>query len=84
MKITVIIPQIEETTSMLAEWIVKLKSTANKNKHCKSKSNADAIIDYVFVSKEAIYVLCYETITDEVNGMLPSDHYPIYIEYDLI
>ena len=43
-KITVTIPIIEDKTSTVAEWIVKLYKTQNKKPNCISKSRADATI----------------------------------------
>lgn len=44
---------------------------------------ADVTLDYIFVSPEGINVSDYRVITDEANGMLPSDHYPVLIEYQI-
>lgn len=44
---------------------------------------ASALLDYIFVSRESIAVSYYKVITDKENGMLPSDHYPIYMEYQV-
>jgi endonuclease/exonuclease/phosphatase family metal-dependent hydrolase len=43
-----------------------------------------SVIDYAFVSKENIRVSEYRVITEEANGMQPSDHYPLIIEYTLL
>ncbi len=42
------------------------------------------VIDYAFVSSVKIKVTKYGVITEERNGMLPSDHYPVVIEYSLV
>lgn len=41
---------------------------------------ASTLMDYIFVSEDSIDVSSYKVITDEENGMLPSDHFPVYIE----
>lgn len=43
-----------------------------------------SVIDYAFVSEERIAVSHYRVITEEMNGMQPSDHYPLIIEYTLL
>lgn len=45
--------------------------------------NAASLIDFVFVSPYNITVDKYRVVTEKENGMLPSDHYPLYIEYRL-
>lgn len=42
---------------------------------------ASTYIDYAFVSQQNIAVSHYRVITEEMNGMLPSDHYALVIEY---
>lgn len=44
---------------------------------------ADVTLDYIFVTPENINVSDYRVITDEANGVLPSDHYPVLIEYKI-
>lgn len=40
-------------------------------------------LDYIFVSSKHMSVLNYKVITDKANGILPSDHYPVYIKYQI-
>ena len=40
-------------------------------------------LDYIFVSKQGIEVSFFRVITEEVGGMLPSDHYPLIAEYTI-
>ncbi len=42
-----------------------------------------SVIDYAFVSEENINVSSYRVITEEANGMQPSDHYPLIIESNI-
>ena len=46
--------------------------------------SASSYIDYAFVSAKNIAVSHYRVITEEVNGMLPSDHYALVIEYSVL
>jgi len=41
-------------------------------------------LDYIFVSGQRIAVSHYRVITEKANGVLPSDHYPLVIEYSLV
>ncbi len=40
------------------------------------------IIDYVFV-RNIDEVVSFKTVTDKVEGMFPSDHYPVIAEFDI-
>jgi len=43
-----------------------------------------SVIDYAFVSKENINVVHYQVITEDANGIQPSDHNPVLIEYTVL
>ena len=45
---------------------------------------ASTYIDYAFVSQQNIVVSHYRVITEKMNGMLPSDHYALIIEYQVL
>ena len=45
---------------------------------------ASTYIDYAFVSQKNIAVSHYRVITEQMNGMLPSDHYALVIEYSVL
>ena len=40
-------------------------------------------LDYIFVSQKQVEVSYFRVITEEVGGMLPSDHYPLVAEYTI-
>ncbi len=42
------------------------------------------IIDFIFVSKAHMIVDSYEVCDEQINGMQPSDHYPIFAKYFII
>ena len=48
-----------------------------------SYGKVSEILDYIFVSEDSIDVSVYKVICDKENGMLPSDHYPVYIEFQI-
>lgn len=41
-------------------------------------------IDYIFLSKKGVVVKKYAVITDSNNCKYPSDHFPIYVEFELV
>lgn len=43
--------------------------------------SSSTYIDFAFVSQQNIAVSHYRVITEPMNGMLPSDHYALIIEY---
>lgn len=44
---------------------------------------ANVTLDYIFVSPKHMRVTDYRVITDKANGILPSDHYPVYVKYQI-
>lgn len=70
-------------TSQLADSAkVAQKSEEHFTFHNYGKSST--FIDYAFVSSKNIAVSEYRVITEEMNGMLPSDHYALVIEYQVL
>lgn len=47
-------------------------------------SSANVTLDYIFVTPDKIEISFYKVISDRENGMFPSDHFPVYIEYNLL
>lgn len=45
--------------------------------------SGNKVIDYIFVKKDICDIYEYRVDTSEPNGIQPSDHYPVYIQYDL-
>lgn len=41
----------------------------------------DHIIDYLFIKNGTLAVRSYKVCNEQIDGGLPSDHYPIYVEY---
>lgn len=41
------------------------------------------VVDYAFVSPQSIEVLDYRVVLEKENGMLPSDHAPVLIQYSI-
>lgn len=41
-------------------------------------------IDYIFLSKKAIEVKKYAVLTDSANCKYPSDHFPVFVEFEII
>jgi len=58
------------------------KSEQHYTFHNYGKSST--YIDYAFVSQKNIAVSHYRVITEEMNGMLPSDHYALVIDYRVL
>lgn len=59
----------------------KVALSAEESHTYHNYGSASAVIDYIFVDTKNISVDSYKVITDKENGMLPSDHYPLCIEY---
>lgn len=72
----------EMVTAQMADSS-NIAHTAKKSFTFHNYGQADGLIDFIFVSPETIHVSDYKVITDEENGMLPSDHYPVYIKYEI-
>ncbi|MBE6598032.1 MAG: endonuclease/exonuclease/phosphatase family protein [Ruminococcaceae bacterium] len=62
----------------------EIAETAERRSTYHNYGKSAARIDYAFVSSENIEVLHYRVITEKMNGMLPSDHYALLIEYDVL
>ena len=61
---------------------VAQKSEQHYTFHNYGKSST--YIDFAFVSRNTIAVSHYRVITEKMNGMLPSDHYALIIEYRVL
>ena len=70
-------------TAQLADS-AKVAQTAEEHYTFHNYGKASTFIDYAFVSRQNIVVSHYRVITEEVNGMLPSDHYALIIEYSVL
>ncbi len=70
-------------TSLLADSS-KLAQTADDHYTYHNYGNASTYIDYAFVSKKNVAVSKYDVITEAYNDTLPSDHYALIIEYNVL
>ena len=61
----------------------KIAKTAEDSYTYHKYGEKQSYLDYIFVSDQLMDVSYFEVITEEVNGTLPSDHYPLYIAYTL-
>ncbi len=62
----------------------EIAKTAERRSTYHNYGKSAARIDYAFVSSQNIEVSHYQVITEKMNGMLPSDHYALLIEYDIL
>ena len=70
-------------TAQLADS-AKVAQTAEEHYTFHNYGKSSTYIDYAFVSQKNIAVSHYRVITEEMNGMLPSDHYALVIEYQFM
>ncbi len=70
-------------TAQLADS-AKIAQTSEEHYTFHNYGNASTYIDFAFVSRQNIAVSHYRVITEEMNGMLPSDHYALIIEYSVL
>ena len=58
--------------------------TENVGKTFISENDPSVVetIDFCFV-RNVSYVERYRVVTDKINGAYPSDHFPVYVEYEL-
>ncbi len=62
----------------------KVAQKAERHYTFHNYGKASTYIDYAFVSPQNVAVSHYRVITEEMNGMLPSDHYALLIEYQFL
>lgn len=62
----------------------KVAQKAERHYTFHNYGKASTYIDYAFVSPQNVAVSHYRVITEEMNGMLPSDHYALIIEYQFL
>ncbi len=58
----------------------KVTSTSHTYK-ASAEESASLTIDFHFINTKLSAVLKYHVCTDQIEGDVPSDHYPVYIEY---
>lgn len=69
-------------TAKLAD-AAKIAKTVEDSYTYHKYGEKQSYLDYIFVSEKHMEASYFRVITDEVNGMLPSDHYPLIMEYTL-
>ena len=62
----------------------KVAQKAEQHYTFHNYGKSSTYIDYAFVSRQNIVVSHYRVITEKMNGMLPSDHYALIIEYQVL
>ena len=79
-------PQSEVYKIVTAQLADSAKIAQKSEEHYTfhNYGKASTFIDYAFVSQKNIAVSHYRVITEEMNGMLPSDHYALIIEYNVL
>ena len=76
-----------EVYSMVTAQLADSSNVAQKAERHYTFHNygsASTYIDFAFVSRNSIAVSHYKVITEKMNGMLPSDHYALIIEYRVL
>ena len=72
-----------ETYKIVTEQLLDAAETAEVSEKSFTYIGSKKTIDFIFVSPEKIDVLNYRVITRIENGRVPSDHYPIIMEYNI-
>ena len=62
----------------------KVAQKAERHYTFHNYGSSSSYIDYAFVSAQNIAVSHYRVITEKMNGMLPSDHYAVMIDYQVM
>ena len=62
----------------------KVAQKAEQHYTFHNYGKSSTYIDYVFTSQQSIAVSHYRVIIEPMNGMLPSDHYALVIEYRVL
>lgn len=70
-------------TDMLADSS-RIAQKAETHYTFHNYGSSSTYIDFVFVSQKNIAVSHYRVITEAYNGMLPSDHYALITEYNVL
>jgi endonuclease/exonuclease/phosphatase family metal-dependent hydrolase len=70
-------------TAQLADS-AKIAQKAEEHYTYHGNGSSSTYIDFAFVSAKNIAVSHYRVITEKMNGMLPSDHYALVIEYQVL
>ena len=76
-------PQSKVYSMVTAQLADSAKIAQKSEEHYTYHGNGSSstYIDFAFVSAQNIAVSHYRVITEKMNGMLPSDHYALVIEY---
>lgn len=61
-----------------------IAQTAERSHTYHNYGKSSTYIDFIFVSRQSIAVSHYRVVTEKANDMLPSDHYPLVIEYSVL
>lgn len=61
-----------------------IAQTAERSHTYHNYGKSSTYIDFIFVSRQSIAVSHYRVVTEKANDMLPSDHYPLVIEYSIL
>ena len=70
-------------TAQLADS-ARIAQKAEEHYTYHGNGSSATYIDFAFVSANNIAVSHYRVITEKMNGMLPSDHYALVIEYQVL
>jgi len=57
--------------------------SATRSATFTSFGTKNRIIDFIFVNRNKISVATYKVCNENINGVTPSDHHPVLIEYTL-
>lgn len=70
-------------TAQLADS-ARVAQKAEEHYTYHGNGSSSTYIDFAFVSPKNVAVSYYRVITEKMNGMLPSDHYALIIEYQVL